>query len=64
MSGRSRQTSKYLKINIHRDALRRADLKPGVSEQKNRDYPDVFIIILHYVDVFFGCRMGVIVKIQ
>lgn len=54
MLGRSRQTSKYLKIHIHRHALRGADLKPAVSEHKNRDYPDVFIIILHDEDVFFG----------
>lgn len=63
MLGRSRQTSKYLKIHIHRHALRGADLKPAVSEHKNRDYPDVFIIILHDEDVFFGWRTEVIVKI-
>lgn len=63
MLGRARKTSKYLKIHIHRDALRGADLEAEVSEQKNRDYSDIFIIILHYDDVFFGWRMEVIVKI-
>lgn len=54
MLGRARQTSKYLKIHIPRDALRGADLEAEVSEQRNRDYSDIFIIILHYDDIFFG----------
>lgn len=54
MLGTSRETSKYLKIPIHGDALRGADLKPGVSEHKNRDCSGVVIIILHNDDVFFG----------
>lgn len=53
MLGRSRKNAKYVKIHIHRDALRGADLKPGVSEQRNRDHSDIFIIILHNDDFFF-----------